>query len=214
MSTDLHELEYQHKLLERLCSYLTKRFSCDTAILYGSRARGDWDPTSDIDVIAFGEVRETGHIAHRWENLFLDLFLYPTATKPEQAWLRIHDGQVLFQRDCEGDKILGAVRDMFLSGPERMSLNDMQTTRLWLEKMLARAGKGDVEGEYRRHWLLKEVLEVYFLLRGKWYLGPKKSLTLLCGQHPEHFEVFRKAFAPGASIGDIQAAVAIANGPD
>ena len=80
--------------------------------------------------------------------------------------------------------------------------------------MLARAGKGDVEGDYRRHWLLKEVLEAYFALRGRWYLGPKKSLALLREENPAHFDVFRKALAPGASMADIQSAVATANGPD
>jgi len=204
----------QHELLDRLCAYLKEQFSCDTVILYGSRARGDWDSTSDIDVIAFGHAQEAGHIAHRWENLFLDLFVYPPGTTPEQDWLRVHDGRVLFQRGSEGDEILAAVEEMFSSGPDPLSPGDSQTTRLWLEKMLARAGKADVEGDYRRHWLLKEVLEAYFALRGRWYLGPKKSLALLQDENPAHFDVFRKALAPGASMAAIQSAVATANGPD
>jgi hypothetical protein len=208
------EAKNQQELLDRLCAYLREQFSCVTAILYGSRARGDWDASSDIDVIAFGTAHDTGHIAHRWQNLFLDLFLYPPGTKPEHDWLRIHDGRVLFQQGCEGDEVLAATNDMFVSGPKKMSPSDAQTTRLWLDKMIARAEKGDVEGNYRRHWLLKEILEIYFLLRGRWYLGPKKSLTLLQEQSPEHFEVFRKAFMPNAGMAELQAAVNIANGSD
>jgi predicted nucleotidyltransferase len=209
--TSQEEPNDQQELLNRLCAYLRERFSCSTAILYGSRARGDWEPTSDIDVIAFGKADETGQIAHRWENLFLDLFVYPPGTMPSQEWLGIHDGRVLFQCGVEGDEVLAAVKGMFLSGPEKMSASAEQTTRLWLDKMLARAEKGDVEGDFRRHWLLKDVLEIYFLLRGRWYLGPKKSLALLKVQTPEHFEIFRQAFRPSASIADIQAAVNITN---
>ncbi len=94
-----------------------------------------------------------------------------------------------------------------------MSPGDARTTRLWLEKMLARAEKGDAEGDYRRPWLLREVLEIYFLLRGRWYLGPKMSLASLQNEEPAHFEVFRKALASGASMADIRSAVTTANGP-
>lgn len=212
MLTPPDDRKDQQELLDRLCACLQERFCCDTAILYGSRARDDWDSASDIDVIAFGDARESGHIAHRWEELFLDLFLYPPGTKPEQDWLRIHDGRVLFQRATEGNEVLKATKDIFLSGPDQMSLSDLKTRRLWLEKMLARAEKGDAEGDYRRHWLLKDVLEMYFTLRGRWFLGPKKSLALLRDQNPAHSDVFQKAFAPSASMADVRAAVATVNG--
>ena len=214
MSTSPDDLKDQQQLLDRLNAYLRDHFSCKTAVLYGSRARGDWDTTSDIDVIAFGDGIQMGHIAHRWENLFLDLFLYPPGTKPEPDWLRIHDGRVLFQHGSEGDEVLAATKEMFSSGPERMSPGDAQTTRLWLEKMLARADKSDIEGDYRRHWLLKDALEMYFLLRGRWYLGPKKSLALLQDENPAHFDAFRKALAPEASMEDIRSVVVAANGSE
>ena len=201
-------------MLDLLGVHLRERFRCHTAILYGSRARDDQDCASDIDVIAFGDGGRTGHVAHLWENLFLDLFLYPSGTKPEQDWVRIHGGRVLFQRDGAGDEVLAAVADMVSSGPARLSPDDARTTRLWLEKMLARAEKGDAEGDHRRHWLLKELLDIHFLLRGRWYLGPKQSLNFLRHHHPEHFEVLRRAFAPGADLADIRAAVAMVNGPD
>src|SRR5271166_666783 len=144
----------QQELLELLQRYLTEQFGCHTAILYGSRARGDWDAASDIDVIALRDAGEAGHVAHRWQNLFLDLFLYPTATTATPDWLRLHGGRVLFQRGSEGDNVLSAVEDMLAAGPERLSADDMRTRRLWAEKMLLRAEKGDPEGDYRRHWLL------------------------------------------------------------
>jgi hypothetical protein len=197
----------QQRLLDLLRRYLEEDLGCHTAILYGSRARGDGDATSDIDVVAFRDAGETGQLAHRWRDLFLDLFLYPTATKPDPDWLRLHGGRVLFQRGSDGDEVLAAVEATFAAGPEPLSAGDARTRRLWLEKMLARAEKGDPEGNYRRHWLLMVLLEDYFALRRQWYLGPKRSLAFLESERPKDFAAFCRAFAPSASIEDIRAAV-------
>ena len=214
MTSRLNGSGEQQDLLDRLCSYLKDHFSCETAILYGSRARGDWDHASDIDVLAFGSAGETPHVAHRWEDLFLDLFLYPSRTNPTSDWLRIHDGLVLFQNATDGDDALAATKAMFLAGPEQMSETDRQTTRLWLDKMLSRAEKGDPEGNYRRHWLLKEMLEIYFNLRGEWYMGPKKAIATLRIERPAHFDLFRRAFAPGAGMTEMCAAIEVVKGSD
>lgn len=196
------------ELFDLLRRHLTEQFGCHTAILYGSRARGDSDAASDIDVIAFRDAGEAGQVAHRWQGFFLDLFLYQTATKPAPDWLRLHGGRVLFQRGSDGDDVLSAVKGMLAAGPERLSANDLRTRRLWAEKMLARAEKGDPEGNYRRHWLLMALLEDYFALREQWYFGPKRSLALLQREKPQDFAVLCKALEPSASIADLRAAVA------
>ena len=210
--TDQKQARDQQELLDLLRRHLTEQFGCHTAILYGSRARGDWDAASDIDVIAFRDAGEAGHVAHRWHDLYLDLFLYPTATKPAPDWLRLHGGRVLFQRGSDGDEVLAAVEGMLAAGPERLSADDARTQCLWAEKMLTRAEKGDPEGDYRRHWLLMVLLEDYFTLRGQWYLGPKRSLALLQREEPRDFAVLRQALEPSASIADIRAAVAMVIG--
>jgi hypothetical protein len=126
--------------------------------------------------------------------------------------MRFHEGKVLFQRGAHGDEVLAAVDAMHTAGPAMLSANEARTRRLWLRKMLARAEKGDPEGNYRRHWLLIALLEDYFRLRGEWYLGPKRSLRLLHHKKPEHAAVLEKAFEPSASIMDIQAAVVLVAG--
>jgi hypothetical protein len=212
MLTEPENRPDQSALLASLCLYLKDKFGCRTAILYGSRARGDWDAASDIDVLAFAEGGEAGHVAHRWGDLFLDLFVYPPGTAPDDAWLRLHGGRVLFQHDAEGEATLAAVAAIYDAGPAPIDAAEAQTQRLWLEKMLARAEKGDPEGDYRRHWLLKDMLEIYFALRGKWYLGPKRSLALIEREAPAHYEAFCKALKPTASLADIKAALAIVKG--
>lgn len=210
--TDQWQASDQQELFDLLRRHLMEQFGCHTAILYGSRARDDWDAASDIDVIAFRDTGEAGQVAHRWQECFLDLFVYSTATKPAPDWLRLHGGRVLFQRGSDGDDVLSAVELMMAAGPERLHANDVQTRRLWAEKMVARTVKGGPEGDYRRHWLLMALLEDYFALRGQWYLGPKRSLALLQREKPQDFAVLCKALEPSASIADIRAAVAMVIG--
>ena len=88
--TDQGQVPDLQELLDLLRKHLKEEFGCHTAILYGSRARSDWDAASDIDIIAFRDIGETGQVAHRWQKLFLDMFLDPTATKPAPDWLRLH----------------------------------------------------------------------------------------------------------------------------
>jgi hypothetical protein len=148
------------------------------------RAVGDWDTARDIDVIAFSDDGEAMHLAHEWQGLSLDLFLKGSMSKPEPDWLRFYEGKILFQRGAFGEEVLAAVRAMHAAGPAMLSTNEARTRRLWLKKMLARAEKGDPEGNYRRHWLLMALLEDYFTLRGEWYLGPKASLKILNQKNP------------------------------
>ena len=205
--TDRADTERQ--LMAALVHHLTDDLGFHTAILYGSHARNDWDAASDIDVAAFRDGAEPTHAAGRWRNVFLDLFVYPTNADATPDWLRFHGGRVLFQRDGEGDRVLSAVAALYAAGPILLDRDAVRTRRLWLEKMLARAAKGDLEGDYRRHWLLSALLEDYCALRGRWYFGPKQMLLALARESPNDLAVLRAAFEPGATLGAISEAVAL-----
>ncbi|EEA00183.1 conserved hypothetical protein [Burkholderia sp. H160] len=195
-------------IFEALCAELQSTYQCHTAILYGSRARGDYDATSDVDVIAFRHTGGQLRIAAPWNGMFLDPFVHATDDEAEPGWIRIHGGQVLFQQGTFGDELLARVRTQYDAGPATISMTEIAFRKAWSEKMLRRAGKGDAEGDYRRHWLLFSLLEDYFAVRGLWYLGPKQALRALADMDRVHSEVFRRALSPGAPLGAIQEAVA------
>lgn len=69
--------------------------------------------------------------------------------------------------------------------------------------MLDRAKRGDIEGHFRRAWLLNALLEDYFALRGLWYEGPKRSFEWLRDHDPETASLFAKALKPGARLAQI-----------
>lgn len=75
--------------------------------------------------------------------------------------------------------------------------------------MLERATKGDVEGNFRLHWLLFVLLEDYFAVRRNWYLGPKQSFRSLRETAEEHFSVFDVALKPGASLDAVREVIGV-----
>ena len=121
---------------------------------------------------------------------------------------------MLFQRGTIGDAALSAVDAIRAAGPDPLSADERHTRRLWAQKMLARAEKGGPEGHHRRHWLLMALLEDYFVLRGRGYLGPKRRLAFLKADRPDDYAVLCRALAPSASIADIRAAVSMVIGTE
>ncbi len=192
-----------------LVRHLADELGFHTAILYGSHARNDWDAASDIDVVVFRDNAEPSHAARRWRDVFLDRFVYPTGAEATPEWLRLHGGRVLFQHDDEGDRVLSAVAELHKVGPPLLNPDAAQTRRLWLEKMLARAAKGDIEGDFCCHWLLSAQLEDYCALRERWYLGPKQALLALKRESLDDLAVLATALEPSARLEAIAAAVAL-----
>ena len=78
--------------------------------------------------------------------------------------------------------------------------------------MALRMRRGDIEGDFRRVWLLTALLEDYFVLRGMWYQGPKKSFQWLQASDIPTYQAFAEALKPNASFGAIDKAVALAVG--
>jgi hypothetical protein len=56
----------------------------------------------------------------------------------------------------------------------------------------------DIEGNYRRAWLLTALLEDYFCVRGMWYEGPKKAIHWLRAYDFATLQALEKALQPAA----------------
>lgn len=81
--------------------------------------------------------------------------------------------------------------------------------------MVARMRRADADGNYRRAWLLYQLLEDYFHPRRQWYQGPKRSLALLQRTEPKVYAKFVAALEPDASPEAIQElAAAVVKGVD
>ncbi|MDE1716125.1 nucleotidyltransferase domain-containing protein [Chromobacterium amazonense] len=205
----------QTDALNRILAELARDTRLHTVLLYGSRADGSANLGSDYDIAAFGEVAQLTRDTRRIDGEYLDLFVYPDSAlaAPGEEHLKLRGARVLRQRGEEAMRFLAALDAIHAAGPRRLPEDELQARRDWAHKMAARIARGDVEGNYRRAWLLTALLEDYFELRGLWYEGPKKSLRWLKANDELSGLAFDKALRPGAELAAIEALVVRVAGP-
>jgi hypothetical protein len=190
-----------------------------TLLLYGSHARGDATSESDIDLAGFSDrVEVTVRDARHTHGVFLDGFVYPTSVAqqpPDLELLKLRGATILLDERGLAGPLLAAIEALDRRGPTPLTPDDAQMRRVWATKMLARIRRDDLEARYRRHWLLYQLLEDYFALRGHWYRGPKEALRALVDLDPAALVAFERALAPDAPLAALDALVAhvIASSP-
>jgi hypothetical protein len=201
-------------LLTRLCAELVRVHQAHTILLYGSRANGTEGPHSDYDIAGFAPVTRIHRDTRVIDGEYLDVFVYPeTALEaPADEHLKLRGAVVLAQRDETATRFLAALEALHQRGPRPLPPDELAVLRSWAWKMNARLKRGDLEGNYRRAWLLTALLEDYFHLRGHWFEGPKRSFLWLAEHDPAAHAAFERALAPGAPASAIEALVTIVAG--
>lgn len=189
-------------LLHELCALLRRDSRAHTILLYGSRADGTENEFSDYDIAAFADVPATKRDTRIVAGRFLDVFLHPEAVlaAPSVEHLTLRGSRILVQRGSEASAFLARLDAMFDRGPEPLPPDEIDARRIWARKMALRMRRGDIEGDFRRAWLLTALLEDYFALRGMWYRGPKKSFQWLLESDAATHRAFESALKPNASF--------------
>lgn len=197
-------------IIEVVCGELQKEHSAHTILLYGSEADGTATPESDLDIAAFASRAEVLRDARVLHGTYIDVFVYPESVlhEPTEEHLRIRGSRILRKKGQSAEDFLTRLEAMYKAGPKPLPPDELQARREWAGKMLGRLSKGDIEGNYRRSWLLTALLEDYFHLRGRWYEGPKKSFEWLLNNKPDLHRAFEEALSPGAEVGKIKALAA------
>lgn len=188
-------------ILIEILDEMQNQFHCHTAILYGSRARGDHTPHSDYDIIALkNDSPNTSHTLKKGP-FFVDAYIYSENFPQENLkdFLRIRGAKVLFQKGNLGTKLIAQVEALYRKGPPQLAPDEIQQRKIWIEKTLIRAQRGDIEANFRLHWLLNDLLPIYFELRNLWYRGPKESFEWLRHKDFETYNLFENALRPQAS---------------
>lgn len=196
--------------VERLTLDVMQMHGCHTAILYGSWARGQAGPQSDIDILC---VRETGPAfrdARMIGGVYLDAFIYSETDLelPDAELLRVLGGRVLSEAKACGTSLLDKLKAIYDRGPAPMSDDLRQVTLVWSRKMLDRfRERSDLEAQYRRNQLFLQALEDYFALRGSWFPGPKDAFAWLRQHDPAALQCFQNAAQSLASDATLAALV-------
>jgi len=202
--------------VDALVEELRRMHCAHTIILYGSRARGDATAESDIDVAAFADVPETTRDARLWDSMYLDGFVYPTAIASAPVdvdLLKLCGGRALLDERGLAGPLFERLSALEHAGPGVLSDPEQRMRCVWARKMQARIRRGDVEAHYRYHWLLFQLLEDHFAMRGAWYRGPKRALAHLHECEPAVYAAFAAALAPGSSLAALDELVELVVGP-
>jgi predicted nucleotidyltransferase len=189
--------------LKFIVSELRLKYHCHTAILYGSRARGDATKSSDYDVLGVTQKGRKFRIAKKKNNRYLDVFIYPEKDLKRlgDRHLYMREGVVLFEKNKYGARLLKRLEKVVKRDPRPLARDEIEVKKVWAKKMLERASRKDVEGNYRRVWLQYALLEDYFLIRRQRYFGPKVALKWLSQYDAVTFELFDQVLRNPSSIG-------------
>ncbi|MGL1014488.1 nucleotidyltransferase domain-containing protein [Vibrio vulnificus] len=183
-------------ILELAVEELKEKYAPHTIILYGSYARNEATETSDIDIACFWDRPEEHKDARLFHGIFLDVWVYPTAfldSIPE-ASLRFGDGKAIHDTRGLGKSYIARVKQKLADGKEPISDVNKAHIQEWVTKMLERANDGNLDGNYRRTWLQHELLELYFEIRGMWFLGSKKSFNYLQEHDKPVYSLFEQVY--------------------
>jgi predicted nucleotidyltransferase len=191
--------------LLRVVADLQAKYKPEIVILYGSRARGDNTPKSDIDVACFTESTKPIKDARDFEGLYLDAWVYSSKTMSaaNDELLRLADGYCLYDLEGKGAAFLQELQQRISQGTKQLSTADIEHTKQWIEKMFDRAQNSDIESLYRRYWLAIDLLQIYFNLRGQWYFGPKKSLSWLKENNSVGYDLFSQVYSHEINLSDL-----------
>lgn len=183
--------EISDPILNSIVKTLIKKYSCHTVILYGSRARGLITPTSDYDVVGVRRVGEKLRIAKRQKGLYWDVFVYPEKDlrKLDESHFSWKGAKIIYEKGNYGRGLLKRI-DKLLKSPFKLHPQyEIDITKVWAQKELDRCRMKDVQGFYRRAEFQNALIEHYFFMRQKRFLGPKEAFEWLKQNDPKVFRL-------------------------
>jgi len=194
-------------LLEKFVQEIRETHGCHTAILYGSRARGDFNDFSDYDLMGVRKGGEKYREARLVDGFYLDLFIWPEdeLKEPSEDHLYMKDGLVLFESASFGTNFLVQLKNLYRTEPKKLPKDEKEVRKVWFKKMLDRARLDDIEGKYRATWLLFLCLEDYFLMRDLRFEGSKASFKWLQDNDQKIFRLYQSALDRPTQLNLIEA---------
>jgi uncharacterized protein len=200
--------EITDPILKSIVRELREKHRCHTVLLYGSRARGLTTPTSDYDCVGIRRSGEKFRIAKKQKGFFWDVFVYPEKDlrKLDAHHFSWKGAQVLHQDQIYGTKLLGRL-DRLLKMPFKpVPSYEIDVVKIWAQKELERCRMNDIQGFFRRAEFLAALVDHYFMVRQKRFLGPKEGFTWIAENDSLTFQRLKRALKYPTNISFLKTA--------
>lgn len=184
-------------ILQAAVRQLVRHYKCHTVLLFGSRANGTANKNSDYDLVGITATGNSNRLGKIKAGAYLDIHIYPDAhlRRLDDSFRFISAAVLLYSETRYGTNLIKRLRKLRDLKPRRMSKNQLAFEHSWIEKMLVRITTPDIEGQYRRYWLLYELPMMYFKQRSLHYDGSKEAFAWLKAHDPATSRAFENAFA-------------------
>ncbi|MEK7435212.1 MAG: nucleotidyltransferase domain-containing protein [Cyanobacteriota bacterium] len=185
------------KQIETLTKELKEKHKPHTIILYGSYADNTFNENSDIDIICIKKDGEHYKDARLWNDIFLDVWIYPEDKLQNlDEFIHIAIGKVLYQEDTFGNDFINKLKTALLKPIEEFTKNEEDFSYIWSKKMIRRSKVDDIEGNYRKNWLINDLLSMYyFQVRKIRPMGIKKNLIYLKNNDFPMYQLFNEVYS-------------------
>jgi uncharacterized protein len=191
---------------QAVAAEVMRRHGAHTVLLYGSRAREEATPTSDVDLIALRESGGAARDVSPWRGLAFDVHVQDDADVEKLVTERapaLAHARVLVERGGAGQAIVTRVRARLAEPPPAMGKDEWAALWAWGSKMHGRLRDPDPTfAAYRRAEVLRETLPAWAEVRRRWYVGAKPTLRRIRDEDPAFHAAYVAAARPGASLAE------------
>jgi len=188
--------------IEKLSNTLIEKHQPDLILLYGSFARGDYTPKSDIDVVCFKDIEEATTDNRDFGGLYLDCWIRPLSDLENiEGLVYLNNSKVLYDPNERSEDLFEKINLVLSEPPKALTKVETEHIKSWVLKMLDRTYRGDIEANYRRVWLVYELLAIHYKLSRLRFPGSKLAFIDLKQNKPKLYKSFDKALKnPADSI--------------
>ncbi len=189
-------------------STLRHKYRCHTVILYGSRARGLTTPTSDYDVIGIRRQGEKTRIAKRQKGFYWDVFVYPEKDLRQlgEQHFSWKNARILFEKGDYGQKLLKRINKLLKRPFKPHPPYEIKVMKIWAQKELDRCRMTDIQGLNRRAEFHNALIEHYYFMRQKRFLGPKEAFTWIEENDRESYRLILRTLKHPKNLSFLKAA--------
>jgi predicted nucleotidyltransferase len=195
-------------VLSSIVRTLKHKYHCHTIILYGSRARGLTTATSDYDVLGVIRKGKKTRIAKKQLGYYWDVFVYPEKdlSKLGEQHFSWKGARILYEKGSYGQNLLARLEKLLKKPFKPHPQYEIDITKVWAQKELDRCRMTDIQGLYRRAEFHNALIDHYFFMRQKRFLGPKEAFAWLEENDPKTFKFIQRTLKHPGNLSFLKAA--------